>query len=363
MAERRLSFVIPARNEEALIGEAMEPAALLAQDFDALRACGLSDRKTEYIADLAQHFVDGKIHARDWPRMSDEALIAEVLQLNFTSVVLMCQAVIPHMVKKGGGRVINVSSIAERFLSGPLVAATGGATATGSSREPPSIAQTSSKVRAVRTSTSRANAASAPLPAGTTSCRPARPAAMAAGRMPSTPRNSPVSPSSPWNSHPPRASRGTWPLAARIPRAMARSKRPPSLGRSAGARFTVIERGGNSNWELRMAARTRSFASRTAVAGRPTIDMRGRPPASWTSTCTAGAETPTRARPWTSARVMVRSPGRCRVGWRGVVPRVPRRCVRALPASPAFAAGPHAGPRIPRASPGPGATGLPEAPP
>jgi 3-oxoacyl-[acyl-carrier protein] reductase len=42
----------------------------------------------------------------------DEALIAEVLQLNFTSVVLMCQAVIPHMVKKGGGRVINVSSIA-----------------------------------------------------------------------------------------------------------------------------------------------------------------------------------------------------------------------------------------------------------
>ena len=42
----------------------------------------------------------------------DEALIHEVLQLNFTSVVLMCQAVIPHMVKKGGGRVINVSSIA-----------------------------------------------------------------------------------------------------------------------------------------------------------------------------------------------------------------------------------------------------------
>jgi 3-oxoacyl-[acyl-carrier protein] reductase len=42
----------------------------------------------------------------------DEALIAEVLQLNFTSVVLMCQAVIPHMVKKGGGRVVNVSSIA-----------------------------------------------------------------------------------------------------------------------------------------------------------------------------------------------------------------------------------------------------------
>jgi 3-oxoacyl-[acyl-carrier protein] reductase len=39
-------------------------------------------------------------------------LIEEVLRLNFTSVLLMCQAVIPHMVKNGGGRVINVSSIA-----------------------------------------------------------------------------------------------------------------------------------------------------------------------------------------------------------------------------------------------------------
>jgi 3-oxoacyl-[acyl-carrier protein] reductase len=41
-----------------------------------------------------------------------EALIEEVLRLNFTSVVLACQAVIPHMVKQGGGRVINISSIA-----------------------------------------------------------------------------------------------------------------------------------------------------------------------------------------------------------------------------------------------------------
>ena len=41
-----------------------------------------------------------------------EALVDEVLRLNFTSVLLMCQAVIPHMVKQGGGRVINISSIA-----------------------------------------------------------------------------------------------------------------------------------------------------------------------------------------------------------------------------------------------------------
>jgi len=41
-----------------------------------------------------------------------EELIDEVLRLNFTSVLLMCQAVIPHMVKSGWGRVINISSAA-----------------------------------------------------------------------------------------------------------------------------------------------------------------------------------------------------------------------------------------------------------
>jgi 3-oxoacyl-[acyl-carrier protein] reductase len=41
-----------------------------------------------------------------------EELLDEVLRLNFTSVVLMCQAVIPHMVEQGGGRVVNVSSVA-----------------------------------------------------------------------------------------------------------------------------------------------------------------------------------------------------------------------------------------------------------
>jgi DNA-3-methyladenine glycosylase II len=56
----------------------ISPEAVVAADRKNLRACGLSDRKTEYIADLAQHFVDGKIHARDWPQMSDEEIIAEL---------------------------------------------------------------------------------------------------------------------------------------------------------------------------------------------------------------------------------------------------------------------------------------------
>ena len=43
--------------------------------IDELRACGLSDRKTEYIADLAQHFADGTIHVHRWPEMDDEEII------------------------------------------------------------------------------------------------------------------------------------------------------------------------------------------------------------------------------------------------------------------------------------------------
>lgn len=46
-----------------------------------LRACGLSDRKVEYIADLAQHFADGAIHMHRWPEMSDEEIIAELVQV------------------------------------------------------------------------------------------------------------------------------------------------------------------------------------------------------------------------------------------------------------------------------------------
>ena len=54
------------------------PRNVLNRKRPQLRACGLSDRKTEYIADLAQHFADGKIHERNWPQMDDEAIIAEL---------------------------------------------------------------------------------------------------------------------------------------------------------------------------------------------------------------------------------------------------------------------------------------------
>ena len=54
---------------------------ILSKPRPQLRACGLSDRKTEYIADLAQHFADGSIHTHRWPEMSDEEIIAELVQV------------------------------------------------------------------------------------------------------------------------------------------------------------------------------------------------------------------------------------------------------------------------------------------
>lgn len=62
------------------VGE-ITPKNVLSRKRPQLRACGLSDRKTEYIADLAQHFADGKIHEHKWPEMDDEAIIAELIDV------------------------------------------------------------------------------------------------------------------------------------------------------------------------------------------------------------------------------------------------------------------------------------------
>ena len=59
----------------------VSPENVLAKKRAELRACGLSDRKVEYIADLAQHFVDGSIHVHRWPDMADEEIIAELVEV------------------------------------------------------------------------------------------------------------------------------------------------------------------------------------------------------------------------------------------------------------------------------------------
>jgi DNA-3-methyladenine glycosylase II len=59
----------------------MTPPAVLELEPAALRACGLSARKAEYVRDLAAKFVDGTLHGSMWSEMSDEQIIAELVQV------------------------------------------------------------------------------------------------------------------------------------------------------------------------------------------------------------------------------------------------------------------------------------------
>jgi len=65
---------------EALLGE-VTPERVCGAARPALRACGLSDRKVEYVADLARRFADGHLVASRWPAMEDEAVIAELVEV------------------------------------------------------------------------------------------------------------------------------------------------------------------------------------------------------------------------------------------------------------------------------------------
>lgn len=48
---------------------------------EKLTGCGLSKRKSEYLIDLARHFVSGALHVDKWMSMEDEAVIAELTQI------------------------------------------------------------------------------------------------------------------------------------------------------------------------------------------------------------------------------------------------------------------------------------------
>ncbi|HLX00904.1 MAG TPA: DNA-3-methyladenine glycosylase [Trinickia sp.] len=59
----------------------LAPQQFIKLGQEKLVACGLSKRKSEYILDLAQHFVSGALHVDKWTSMEDEAVIAELTQI------------------------------------------------------------------------------------------------------------------------------------------------------------------------------------------------------------------------------------------------------------------------------------------
>ena len=57
------------------------PATIVRMDPSKLRACGLSSKKSIYLIDLAEHFLDGSLEIERWGDHDDEQLIAELTRV------------------------------------------------------------------------------------------------------------------------------------------------------------------------------------------------------------------------------------------------------------------------------------------
>ena len=59
----------------------LDPVRVARMRLPALSKVGLSGRKSEYLRDLARHFVDGKLDPAQWPALDDEALIEALIDV------------------------------------------------------------------------------------------------------------------------------------------------------------------------------------------------------------------------------------------------------------------------------------------
>ena len=62
---------------EAVV-QLVEPQCVLSVAPEQLLSSGLSRRKTEYIIDLARHFVGGAVRPHEWPELDDESVIEQL---------------------------------------------------------------------------------------------------------------------------------------------------------------------------------------------------------------------------------------------------------------------------------------------
>jgi DNA-3-methyladenine glycosylase II len=59
----------------------LAPSAVAAAGLPALRRCGLSQSKAEYLTDLAVHFASGRLDPKRWRSLDDEALIEALVDV------------------------------------------------------------------------------------------------------------------------------------------------------------------------------------------------------------------------------------------------------------------------------------------
>ena len=130
-------------------------------------------------------------------------------------------------------------------------------------------------------------AASGALSCGTNKTRtPCSAAAIAMGSTPVTLRTVPSSASSPKKPLSTGKPDGSCSEASSTAKSTGKSYTGPVFLISAGARFTVMRLTGHEKPLFFSALRTRSFASLTALSGKPTISKAGSPPEISASTVT-----------------------------------------------------------------------------
>lgn len=66
---------------EALL-QNIEPKNLLAASEENLRECGLSGQKIRYLQGIAEHFIASDAHIKNWHRLPDEEILAELTSLS-----------------------------------------------------------------------------------------------------------------------------------------------------------------------------------------------------------------------------------------------------------------------------------------
>src|SRR4029077_20468149 len=59
----------------------LAPSTVATAELIALRRCGLSQRKAEYLTDLAAHFACGRLDPQRWKGLDDEALIEALVDV------------------------------------------------------------------------------------------------------------------------------------------------------------------------------------------------------------------------------------------------------------------------------------------
>ena len=57
------------------------PATVMRAGAERLRACGLSQRKVEYLTDLAGHFASGSVDPAGWKALDDETVIEQLIRV------------------------------------------------------------------------------------------------------------------------------------------------------------------------------------------------------------------------------------------------------------------------------------------